>query len=472
LLFLSKGRTPVLISKLAHGPQPRSEWAAAAAGKAQDWNNDRNDLRHLVEHASKHLFKRRPLAWQTFDMERAIAVQEGQAVRLTPEDELEIVADLLQSPIAYITGHESLMAGNRGFKEREKKLLREYLDQGGFILAEACCGDKRFDEGFHEFVKDVFDEDLVDLPADHAVWTAFAKVKPGTFRLKGLQRGCRWALIYSRDDLSCRWESGRPDDPQCVMAFKMGLNIIAYATGNELPQPRLTRVALNVIDDRKAADIPAGFLKVGQLNYKPGLETTDWKLAPRAMSNVMTHLNKTRGIDVAVKWEEVRVGTKHIIDHKFIYMHGRKGFELPKDQLAELRFNLEKGGLLFADACCGSKDFDDSFRAFIRDLLPDRKLEPIPANDRLFSQELNGVALTDKTIRGRTVKKGQVQGVVPRLDGVKVDDRWVVIYSPLDIGCALERHQSPECLGYTPDSAMRLASAAVLYQLTPDLRGP
>ena len=50
LLFLSKGRTPVLISKLVHGPWPRVE-------ADTDWNNDRNDLRHLVEFASKELFK-------------------------------------------------------------------------------------------------------------------------------------------------------------------------------------------------------------------------------------------------------------------------------------------------------------------------------------------------------------------------------------------------------------------------------
>src|SRR5207302_1331260 len=37
LLFLSKGRMPVLISKLVHGPD-------------EDWNNDRNDARHLVEY--------------------------------------------------------------------------------------------------------------------------------------------------------------------------------------------------------------------------------------------------------------------------------------------------------------------------------------------------------------------------------------------------------------------------------------
>ncbi len=59
LLFLSRGRTPVLISKLAYGP-----------AESQDWNNDRNDTRNLVEFTSRELFKKKPLAWQVFDPRR------------------------------------------------------------------------------------------------------------------------------------------------------------------------------------------------------------------------------------------------------------------------------------------------------------------------------------------------------------------------------------------------------------------
>jgi hypothetical protein len=43
----------------------------------------------------------------------------------------------------------------------------------------------------------------------------------------------------------------------------------------------------------------------------------------------------------------------------------------------------------------------------------------------------------------------------------------VVIYSKYDIGCALEKHQSGDCLGYTYDSALALAKAAVLYHFRP-----
>src|SRR4029077_7623019 len=59
LLFLSKGRTPIMVSKLVHGP-------------GNDWNNDHNDARNLVEFVSKEMFKKQPLAWQIFDAKRGL----------------------------------------------------------------------------------------------------------------------------------------------------------------------------------------------------------------------------------------------------------------------------------------------------------------------------------------------------------------------------------------------------------------
>ena len=53
----------------------------------------------------------------------------------------------------------------------------------------------------------------------------------------------------------------------------------------------------------------------------------------------------------------------------------------------------------------------------------------------------------------------------PALEGIKVEGRWVVIYSKYDLGCALEGHKSSDCLGHTRDSALQIATAAVLYSL-------
>ncbi len=55
----------------------------------------------------------------------------------------------------------------------------------------------------------------------------------------------------------------------------------------------------------------------------------------------------------------------------------------------------------------------------------------------------------------------------PFVEGVKVNGRWAILYSKYDIGCALERHQSVDCRGYQPDSAFKIAGAALLYSLRP-----
>ena len=76
-----------------------------------------------------------------------------------------------------------------------------------------------------------------------------------------------------------------------------------------------------------------------------------------------------------------------------------------------------------------------------------------------------------RTVRCRRPKpdgKGvdpEYRELAPALEGIKYNGRWVVIYSKYDLGCALERHKSSDCLGHDYDSAVRLGRAAVLYAL-------
>ena len=59
------------------------------------------------------------------------------------------------------------------------------------------------------------------------------------------------------------------------------------------------------------------------------------------------------------------------------------------------------------------------------------------------------------------------QGNFKPVEGVKLDGHWAVIYSKLDIGCALERPQGLDCPGYTHESAVRIAANIVLYSTLP-----
>lgn len=450
LLFLSKGRTPVLISKLVHG-ELQGPWQRDEGDT--DWNNDRNDLRHLVDFTTKTLFEKLPLAWQHFDILKAVAPRKGGAPN--EEGEEEATAELLQSPIAYFNGHRSPL---QRFTAIEKKILQRYVDNGGFLLAEACCNSPQFDRGFKTLVAELWpDNELTELDGDHPVWRSFYTVPPGKpFKLYGLSSGCKTVLIYSPQDLSCHWEGNNTKDGNSVLAFKLGVNIIAYATGREPPRPRLTQVQV-VRDQGDPPSLPRGFLQVAQLKH-----TGDWQPAPKAMRNLLDHLRGFAGLDVSLKTQAMYPG-KNIVDYKFVYMHGRRGFKYDAEDLDDLRFNLETGGLLLADACCGKEAFDKSFRIFAQQLFPKEKLVRVPEDDELFSKALNGLALTRDNIKCRTEPGGPMRTMPPYLEGIKLNGRWVVLYSKYDLGCALEKHQSSDCVGYHPESALRVAGAAVLY---------
>ena len=176
--------------------------------------------------------------------------------------------------------------------------------------------------------------------------------------------------------------------------------------------------------------------------------------------------------DRAVAWGDLaHPRRQHVLRAQAFGRAGRDedvaGADADPDRLADLRFNLKTGGLLFADACCGREQFDKSFRVFMEQLFPDRKLEEVPLDDILFSKELNGIALTGDSIKCRTTAGKEPTRMAPALEGIKINNRWVVLYSKYDIGCALERHQSSECLGYDTGSAFKLAGAAALYLLRP-----
>ncbi len=100
-MFLAKGRAPVLVNKLRHGPRG-------------DWNHDPDDVRNLVAVVSRDW--KNLLTWQIID------------------PALASVADILQAPIVFLNGHSV-----PEFSAQAKQNLREYVEQGGFLLADACC---------------------------------------------------------------------------------------------------------------------------------------------------------------------------------------------------------------------------------------------------------------------------------------------------------------------------------------------
>lgn len=461
LLFLSKGRTPILISKLAYD-------SVDVKKKDIDWNNKHHDARHLVEYASKFLFKKHPLAWQIFDPRRANIDKEAEL-----QEEL---ASLLQSPILYMNGHSA-----PNLTARQIELLRRYVDEGGFIFAEACCGDPAFADGFRRLMDKVFKNEshLTPMRPEHPIWSAHMPVDPKEFMagrnerdwVQCIERGCKTVVVFTPQPLAGFWEEHRfmpqnnlPPTTRGEFAYRFAGNVIAYATGLELPKPRLSMVELT--DRSEMKDVTRHALKLAQLKHEG-----DWNPAPQAMHVLANYLVNHFKLQVApMKYDDPPVKPSKwddLAQYKFMYMHGRREFSMDENQANNIRMNLRTGATLFADACCGSKEFDKAFRAMAAQLYPRNKLERIPLDDFLYSERLNGKAIS--TVKCRREKAdgsaADYEDMAPELEGVKVGNRWVIIYSKYDIGCALEKNKSSACRGHDHDSAKLLAAAAVLYSL-------
>jgi Domain of unknown function (DUF4159) len=422
LLFLAKGRAPVLALKLRHGP-------------GFDWDNDRDDLNNLTALVSRDW--KSLLTWQVVDAEAAR------------------VEDLLQAPIAFFNGHEEPQ-----FSDETRKKLRDFVDQGGFIFADACCGRPEFDRGFRALMKAVFPEpqyELHPLAEDHPVWRTRHTLTPDIHPLWGIDYGCRTVVIYSPEDLSCYWSQmeSAPGNAAVVKASRVGQNVVEYATGRELPADKL---ATREVVRNKMEPPKRGALQIAKLKH-----AGDWNVAPMAVPHLTTALRDRAGLDVVINHREILPDDPNLVNFPLLYIHGRAGLTLSPDDQKALRRHLDPGGgTIFADAACGSTPFDAAFRKLVAEMLPDHPLMLIPRDDPIYTKQV-GYDLSDVKY---TKAAGGREGF-PDLEGVSINGHWAVIYSKYDIGCALERPQGIDCPGYTHESAVRIAANIVLYSTLP-----
>jgi hypothetical protein len=487
LLFLSKGRTPVLISKFAWGDFQNSgkgsfvEVPTGPQGQV-NWNRKHNDTRHVVEFCSKELFGNVPLSWQVYDVRRRDFGNDQVAGGKTAKEKvLEEVGVLLQSPLLYINGHGPI-GGRAGLTEAQKEIVKTYLEEGGFILAEACCGDKEFAASFKTLMKELFpDNSFRRMPPEHAIWSMFPGVTPNDFpEVEVMERGCRTVAVFSPVPLAGYLEEAKymPRDAKNPAnrgekAFCLARNIVAYATGMELPKPKLSRQT--VVAKGTEVGVTRSHFKAAQLQLEGEAAP-----APDALKNLMGYLRDNARLEVALNSVVLQPFDEQLSTFKFNYLHGRKPLNFSQQEIENLQSNLNTGGMLFADAACGGfeqwKAYDKSFRELCAKLYPDQKLVLIKEfgddrkEDPLFKLAREaGINVRDVKCRRETADgKGpeqEMRNYPVMLEGIKIDGRWVVIYSKYDVGCAIEGHKAADCLGHDKDSALRIAAAVVLYSL-------
>lgn len=443
LLFLSKGRRPIVMAKLKYG-------------EGDEWSQHRRDAVNLTAYTEQAW--ELGLTWQVMDPEQTT------------------VEDLLQAPVLYVSGSEApdLMP--------HAKKLRDYVDRGGFLFAEACCGDSApFAEGFRQLVSAMFPEaeyQLQRITPGHPIWRMQDIVRPDSpyaGRLWGVEYGCRTCVVFCEQDLSCYWELAQPglwrDYPAAATAhvadaLAIGVNVLTYATNREpkgKEQSFVTPLADEDVDQQSAR----GVVEIAKLRHGGGCND-----APGALVNLLRTASQGElQLRARAAPEQINITSDNLARYHLVFMHGRHEFRLTSAERESLRVYLERGGTLLADSICASRGFTSAFRRELAAALPGKTLERIPASDPIFTSAFGGYDVRQVSLRDpEAVDEGRpaaarIRQVEPQLDGVNIDGRWAVIFSPFDISCALESHEAIGCRGYTQQDAARLGLNVLIYSL-------
>ncbi len=443
LLFLAKGKRQVVINRLKFG-------------KGDDWNHHSMAMQHLTSHTERAW--KRDLAWQTIDLQKAK------------------IADLLEAPVLFISASNAPVLTNES-----RELLREYVEQqGGFIFAEACNGDgcdgEAFDDYMRRFAAEVLGKPLEKLSPDHPIWHAERsvdlKAMPKDFWLYGVQTCCRLGLVYSPISLSCRWELNSPygartDYKPAIQAeldnaTLTGINVLSYATGKELKQKLQSILVLEEVKNMTPTD--RGVFVLPQLQHNAAADD-----APRAITNLIEWMGKENPFRMSSEHRMVPIADEELQKYPMVFMHGRGELKFNESQRSTLRNYIKNGGFIFADAICADEQFAASFRREMAVIL-NAELQPInEGHPLLLGNRFSGYDIRQVNIIDPQRTKDQIavnrRRVSPQLEIANSEDRVVVVFSPLDMSCALESRHSLQCRGYTRDDAARIGINVILFGL-------
>ncbi len=147
--------------------------------------------------------------------------------------------DLWDVPYLYVTGH-----GNLRFSDEEVRILRRWLEQGGFLHADDDYG---MDPSFRREIARVFpDHPLVEVPLSHPIYHVVYDFPRGIPKIHehdglpaqgfGIFLGDRLVVYYSyQTDLGDGWEEPEVhnDPPELhEAALRMGVNLFTYAVSS------------------------------------------------------------------------------------------------------------------------------------------------------------------------------------------------------------------------------------------------
>ena len=425
LLFLSKGRGAVFFNKLDTGA---------------DWQNDPLDIPNVSKFCGTELEQR--VNWQVVDIQ-------------------DDVRTWLDAPVLFFNGHKI-----PEFTDEQKKKLRLYTDSGGTLVAEACDSRQEFVKGFRKLAEEVWPEwELQRLDRKHPVVAeAHFKITDPLPRTYHINDGCRSRVFLIAEDVSCAWHQNLVR--RYPQYFQFGMNLARYASDKKRLRNRLEYFRPWELDELRAKGRP-----VPQITPERGyVQLADWPTDGRRLGDIraLRHLRETLSNDCNVTLDASTRTDQKLGDLegvRVLHMSGHHTFSVSDANLTKLRAFLDSGGMIWADAQCGRKGFNDAFPAFVKKLLPKARLRPVLKVDPV----LTGKGLCREGFDMRRVRYKRAlkfNKFEAELQEVRLDGRRVILYSPHDLTCGLDGHFCWGGRGPVRNDCLKLATNIVLSAMT------
>ena len=192
---------------------------------------------------------------------------------------------------------------------------------------------------------------------------------------------------------------------------------------------------------------------IARVNYGGG---GDWYCDPSSIPNLLSYLTKNTSIKAAHDEYRIKLTTKELRGHPYLYMTGHGNIRFTNEEIIQLREYLMGGGFLHTDDNYG---LNTSFRREMKRVFPDRDFVELPHDHAVFHSYFD--------MPSGLPKIHEHDGKPPQLFALYNEDRIMVIYSyESDLGDGWEDeevHNNPAALRV---AALQMGVNIIYFSLT------
>jgi len=405
-------RTADALSILGAGAAPTICQRIIVGDTENNWGQYRSDAQHLVRYLASQ--RGRQFNWRRTTIDRE-------------------VRELVEVPILFLS-----VLGPFNWSQTEWQKIRDYCLAGGSVVIDIGEEAQPQRDVVITAVKQTFPEyALADLPSDAPVFS-IGKEKLTLSGIQAMGNGLRHFLFLPNESWACQWHLYQVDEHKEAFAFMN--NLLTYTTDDTPPRSSFA-VSTYAVGSVPSKSMKAFRLQVGSaVPAYPNLVQTMDRLMRSNFRLAVTEPSDPKEADLV--WVNVA------------------GASPPSDpQRAQVLDAIRGGKYLFVDVVSGNKEWDESFRAALKQLDAGIKLEKLRRGDSVYTGEIPGTQGFDavkvnfrKSLHTKFSASGRCD-----LYAILWNGKQVGVYSAFDLSSGIGYHYFPGCRGVMPQQARELA---------------